>query len=314
MNIIPLLQQLLALLGFTVPAAELDNGEPGPGTRDAIAAFQALLELERTGEPNDETVRAIMTLAAQHLLTLAGLDIDDDEQWRARQSDSTTLALRQYQAARALEVTGQLDEHTLRDLQERAGNPNFLVSGKVSDGQGQGTTACVVTAADLDRNTGALAAAGRTRPAQCRQPVPDRVHGEADSRAGQAARGPGDHGAGGRWRLAGRAWADRSAARARDAGPRPPGSRGATAASRAGHPMGGARHGDRRRRTRERRDRARLRPGPEPRPAALGRGNDDRPGRRLPDRVRCGPVPRGRGGARPAQARARPPVQGHARR
>lgn len=166
MNITPLIQLLLTILGFAIPDEERQNGELGDGTRKAVGQFQQLLGLPTTDEPDEETTRAIIVLTNQHLLTLLGFEINDDEQWRALAGDSTQEAIRLFQQQRGdLEITGELDDRTQEALQEQAGNGRFTVTGKVADSTGAPFIACAVQAWDEIVATGALRSLGNTRPA-----------------------------------------------------------------------------------------------------------------------------------------------------
>ncbi len=167
MDIIPLLQQLLSILGFPIPDEERDNGQFGEGTREAVRQFQALLELPTTGDLDEDTTRTLIILTGQHLLTMLpmpDLEISDDEQRHATAGDSTREAIRRFQENEGgLEVTGELDDRTLEALLEQAGNGRFSVSGIVRDSQEQSVQACTVKAFDRHAETGATRSLGHAR-------------------------------------------------------------------------------------------------------------------------------------------------------
>src|SRR6266487_1511300 len=113
MNITPLIQLLLTILGFTIPDEERQNGEFGEVTRKSVRRFQELLGLPETDDLDQETTQAIIVLTCQQLLTVLGFKVGDDEQWRATASDSTREAVRRFQEDQGgLEVTGELDDRT----------------------------------------------------------------------------------------------------------------------------------------------------------------------------------------------------------
>ncbi len=165
MNNLILIQQILMLLGFAIPDSEREQGQLGPATRAALRRVQEWLGLAVTGEPDRTTLAVLPILIVQHLLILQGYRVNDDEHWAAKQGDSTTEALVQFQADSGLERTGQLDDATWNALLERAGNGRFVVTGTISDSDGQPVTSGAIQALDLNAATGAQTSLGRTRPA-----------------------------------------------------------------------------------------------------------------------------------------------------
>ena len=164
MNNFTLIQQILILLGFTIPDSEREQGELGPATRASLRRVQEWLGLAVTGEPDRTTLAVLPVLIVQHLLILQGYRVNDDEHWAAKQGDSTTEAIVQFQADSGLERSGQVDDATWNALLERAGNGRFVVTGAISDSDGQPVTNGMIQAFDLNAATGAQTSLGRARP------------------------------------------------------------------------------------------------------------------------------------------------------
>lgn len=165
MNNLILIQQILTLLGFTIPDSEREQGQLGPATRAALRRVQEWLGLAVTGEPDRTTLAVLPSLIVQHLLIRQGYRVNDDEHWAAKQGDSTTEAIVQFQADSGLERTGQVDDATWNALLERAGNGRFVVNGTITDSDGQPVTSGAIQVADVNADSGAQTSLGRARPA-----------------------------------------------------------------------------------------------------------------------------------------------------
>ena len=165
MNNFILIQQMLILLGFTIPDSEREQGQLGPATRAALRRVQEWLGLAVTGEPDRTTLPALLALVTQHILILQGHAIRDEELWAAKLGDSSREALINFQAQVGLERTGQVDDATWNALQERAGNGRFVVNGTITDSDGQPVISGAIQVADVNAANGLETPLGRARPA-----------------------------------------------------------------------------------------------------------------------------------------------------